>query len=96
VKTNCPTTLLTRRLANSEMVLRQLRHLAAHLPCELCEMKGGSNIEADGGCRHRGSIEVDTFDLHVVEKIERFLKAHHPNLSACIECGPGTKVDEAP
>lgn len=81
-------TFLSRRLANAELVLRQLRHLANHLPCDLCELKGGTNIETDGGCRHRGSIEVDTFDLHMVQKIEVFFKKHHPNLSACIECGP--------
>jgi hypothetical protein len=94
MKSNSPTTLLSRRLANSELVLRQLRHLAGHLPCQLCELKGGSNIESDGGCRHRGSVDEDTFDLHVMEKIERFIRAHHPNLSACIECGGGTEVAE--
>lgn len=37
----------------SELIYEQLRQLAGKIPCELCEIKGGSNIEADGGCRHR-------------------------------------------
>lgn len=89
MKTNSETTLLDRRLANAELILRQLRHLSWHIPCQLCEMKGGSNIESDGGCRHRGSIDTDMFDTSVMEKVERFFRQHHPDLSACIECGSG-------
>lgn len=96
MKSNSPATLLTRRLANSEMVLRQLRHLASHLPCELCDLKDGSHIEADGGCRHRGSIDTDMFDTEVIHRIERFIKTHHSVLSACNECGEGgTEVADA-
>jgi hypothetical protein len=87
--------LLTRRLTNSELVLRQLRHLASHLPCQLCELKGGSNIEADGGCRHRGSIDTDVFDIEVIQRVERFIRKHQANLSTCGECGDspdGTEV----
>ena len=95
MKNNNPTTLLTRRLANSEMVLRQLRHLANHLPCELCALKGGANIQSEGGCRHRGDIDTDMFDTHVMQKVEAFFKKHHPNLTACAECGPYHEKEEA-
>jgi hypothetical protein len=27
--------------------------MGASVPCELCAIKGGWHIEADGGCRHR-------------------------------------------
>ena len=96
MKTNAPTTLLTHRLANAELVLRQLRQLALHIPCQFCEEKGGENIEPDGGCRHRGSIENDTLDLSVVEKFDRLLRRSNPRLSACHECLPpvGTEVAE--
>lgn len=79
--------LLTKRLANSEMILRQLRHLAGHIPCELCELKGGTNIESDGGCRHRPLIDTDASDLEVIQRIERFFKKHHDKLMSCNECG---------
>lgn len=80
--------ILNRRLANAELILRQLRHLSGHIPCELCELKGGTNIEADGGCRHRPPVDTDACDLEVIQRIERFLKKHHDNLMACNECGP--------
>lgn len=63
----------------------QLRQLAGKIPCELCEIKGGHNIEADGGCRHRPIIsgaEVSArvarrmngiyFDLPVKRKMQHY------------------------
>lgn len=38
--------------------LQELRNLAALIPCLMCRMKGGSNIDADGGCRHRSGMPI--------------------------------------
>ncbi len=52
----------------------QLWAVAARIPCELCEIKGGSNILPDGGCRHRSSKEALMTALEAVLRISRALK----------------------
>lgn len=49
----------------------QLRKLAGKIPCELCLLKGGDNIEADGGCRHRPALDHDLTDAEVVSRLHR-------------------------
>ncbi len=49
--------------------------IAARIPCELCNLKGGSNILPDGGCRHRSSKEYAlTTALEAVLRISRVLR----------------------
>ncbi len=45
--------------------LQELRNLAALIPCLMCRIKGGSNIDADGGCRHRSGMPI-------AEVVERY------------------------
>ena len=52
----------------------QLWAVAARIPCELCGIKGGSNILPDGGCRHRSSKEALMTALEAVLRISRALK----------------------
>ena len=35
-----------------EFFLQECQTLANKIPCQLCRIKGGSNIETDGSCRH--------------------------------------------
>jgi hypothetical protein len=50
--------------------LKQLRELAGTIPCELCLIKGGDNIEKDGGCRHKPVVDSHLNDLTVLERLK--------------------------
>jgi hypothetical protein len=41
----------------SESTLQKLWEIANLIPCEMCRVKGHSNILADGGCRHRPVLD---------------------------------------
>lgn len=53
----------------SEELRAQARQLAEKIPCQLCQIKGGHNIESDGGCRHRGILTGE----EVSERISRLM-----------------------
>lgn len=36
--------------------MQRLMAAANKIPCELCRIKGGSNIEENGSCRHSGTM----------------------------------------
>lgn len=61
----------------SESILPELRRLAGTVPCTLCLYKGGSNIESDGGCRHRPNENTNLYDLEVLSRIQRAVIAFH-------------------
>lgn len=49
-------------------ILETIRNLVGKVPCELCGIKGGSNIELDGGCRHRPIT-----DQEIVNRLTRLI-----------------------
>jgi hypothetical protein len=51
-------------------VYEQLRQLAGKIPCELCEIKGGHHIEADGGCRHRPIVSGAEVSARVARRMQ--------------------------
>ena len=53
---------------------KEIRGLAGTIPCELCAIKGGDNIEEDGGCRHRPMIDADWTDQEVFLRLQRVVK----------------------
>lgn len=53
----------------SELIYEQLRQLAGKIPCELCEIKGGNHIEADGGCRHRPIVSGAEVSARVARRM---------------------------
>jgi len=48
---------------------QKLFNIASKLPCELCYLKGGTNIESDGSCRHKPVLSSD----EVVSRIFKLL-----------------------
>jgi hypothetical protein len=56
-------------MSSSMDVYDQLRQLAGRIPCELCEIKGGTNIEHDGGCRHRPIVSGAEVSARVARRM---------------------------
>jgi len=48
---------------------QKLFNIASKLPCELCYLKGVTNIESDGSCRHKPVLSSD----EVVSRIFKLL-----------------------
>ena len=56
-------------MSTTDSVIEKVRELVGQIPCELCAIKGGSNIMSDGGCRHRPIT-----DTEILVRLERTLK----------------------
>jgi hypothetical protein len=52
--------------------LKTLRELSHQVPCELCAFKSGSNIEENGGCRHKPLVDARYSYSNDHEVIRRF------------------------
>lgn len=50
--------------------LKALRSLSHRIPCELCAFKSGSNINKDGGCRHKPVLDSFLTDGEVIRRFE--------------------------
>jgi hypothetical protein len=50
---------------------KEIRTLAGKIPCELCYAKSGTNLEEDGGCRHRPLVDSDLTDAEVLARLQR-------------------------
>lgn len=50
---------------------KDVLELACRIPCDLCTLKGGTNIEPDGGCRHRPNHE--RFRLEALSRLAGLL-----------------------
>ncbi len=55
---------------DDEVARRAVREFAGTIPCELCAFKGGANIDIDGGCRHRPSLDGSN-DVEVFSRLDR-------------------------
>ena len=55
--------------------MTELNALVQTVPCELCEIKGGSNVDQDGGCRHRGRMTMPEILSRAAREIKRLRKA---------------------
>jgi hypothetical protein len=55
---------------------KEIRILAGRIPCQLCQIKGGHNIDQDGGCRHRPVIDSDENAVEVLDRLTRAVKSY--------------------
>lgn len=56
--------------------LKQLRQLAGTISCEMCVIKGGSNIHDDGSCRHKPILDSHLTDREVLERLKSVVQLH--------------------
>jgi hypothetical protein len=74
------TTQEARAILRDYETLKQLRQLAGTIPCEMCLIKGGSNILEDGSCRHKPILDSNLTDREVLSRLKDVTSIYlHPH-----------------